>query len=1077
MILSNFIKPKWQHRNPSVRQLEIENIDDPTILNEVVHNDEATEVRRAALRKINDLNVLDQIAQHDKDNGLRELAEQRFKQLLCGQKSRDGQPLENRLAWLDKITNADWLAYVAVHGFEVELRKAAIEKVEREGLLGDIAINDPLYEVRLLAVEKLTQKSTLERVMKATRSSDKRISRRAREKRDELIEQLERPKRVRTECEDICGKLEALERHLSSEMSSFQEHQNVIEATNSLSKGNTELNRLRERWQTVIADIDTPYQTLFSQAKQAVMTVCVNFQRLIDAAIVREQAREPLRAAKQALCEQMEALLIDLKKRQRISGSDEEVFKQNVSTLQTQWGETQTIDDAQEEQKWQARFELISSTTQKQYQKLCTNHDIANQMDSICRKADALLNRAKAIKSEQLKNLQEQWDKLSQPEKSLPLFDELNARFDNILKAFQTRLQERKEQLAQTMRELKPLLKDMEAALERGELKNAAPLEQQARQLFDTIETLSTSPNKALEKRLQAGSAKINELRGWQRWGNKLEREKLCQQLEDLLNTDDPSEFAVLTEKAQTAWKRLGSSGYSRELWGRFNKRCQTLYQRYRESLCLQMENLSEHNDPEKTARVIRQAQATWRNLGSQGHSQEIWKRFNNACQIAYEPCKEFFNLKANERQQNFLEKQSLCERLETFTDNTDWENPDWKEVYRSVREIEKSWKSTGATDRRVKKTVQRRYQAAITVLETNLDEERQRNCHYRLHLVIQVEEIAHNLKEVVEALQSNTKLVETEINKAIEGVKKVQEQWQVTVSGTRSIEREFWQDFRGACDMVFNYRKQQQDAHKKELQAYIKSKIALCEQVEALTDLDAEAIKVAPTKVKQLKEEWKKIKKEDWKKITSLQKKAKATEAVEERFERACQRVEKQCWDQLATERRWQMDILRRKAAFCTEFEQTGTIARLQIPDDSDRIAAIQTAWAEFPNLEKPDTEAAIEQRFQQAVASTGGSPELNEKILKAKETLCVRMEILAGVESPPEGMPARLAYQVARLSAAMSNGEKESQNKLAEVEDIERHWYLSDAVYSEQKPRLEQRFSHAREEFYLQNKLMIND
>jgi len=90
----------------------------------------------------------------------------------------------------------------------------------------------------------------------------------------------------------------------------------------------------------------------------------------------------------------------------------------------------------------------------------------------------------------------------------------------------------------------------------------------------------------------------------------------------------------------------------------------------------------------------------------------------------------------------------------------------------------------------------------------------------------------------------------------------------------------------------------------------------------------------------------------------------------------------------------------------------------------------------------------------------------------LKAKETLCVRMEILAGVESPPEGMPARLAYQVARLSAAMSDGEKKSQNKLAEVEDIERHWYLSDAVYSEQTPRLEQRFSHAREEFYLQNK-----
>jgi len=77
-------------------------------------------------------------------------------------------------------------------------------------------------------------------------------------------------------------------------------------------------------------------------------------------------------------------------------------------------------------------------------------------------------------------------------------------------------------------------------------------------------------------------------------------------------------------------------------------------------------------------------------------------------------------------------------------------------------------------------------------------------------------------------------------INDAIKTIKKCQEQWQVTVPNSHRVEREFWNTFRYACDVVFNYRKQQQEAHKKELQVYMQAKMALCEQVEALAKGDA---------------------------------------------------------------------------------------------------------------------------------------------------------------------------------------------------------------------------------------------
>ena len=73
--------------------------------------------------------------------------------------------------------------------------------------------------------------------------------------------------------------------------------------------------------------------------------------------------------------------------------------------------------------------------------------------------------------------------------------------------------------------------------------------------------------------------------------------------------------------------------------------------------------------------------------------------------------------------------------------------------------------------------------------------------------------------------------------------------------------------------------------------------------------------------------------------------------------------------------------------------------------------------------------------------------------------------MEILAGVESPPEAAGERLAYQVDRLSAAMSRGLKEqSIEPQAEAEEIEQRWYLT-AAPSEQTQELEQRFQKARQ------------
>jgi hypothetical protein len=1087
MIFDNLIKPKWQHRDPEIRKSALETVSDPTILHEIAQYDSVAEVRKAALVKITALEIMTAIAQQDSEAEVRELATQQLKQLLCGQKDHSPN-LETRLAWLKHNSTAEVIAQVALQGQEPELRLTAVEQIDREGLLGDIAINDPANEVRLAAVEKLAQKSTLERVFKAVRNRDKRVSRRAKEKLDELLESLERPKRIRAECKAICGRLESLEQRLAADNSPLWQEIIIIEESKVWKQEQAEFKRLQERWQVIANEAEPEFQNCYTQRQQNVIAWFERYQHAQQAAQQREQALGPLRATKQGWCEQLEALLTDLNNCQRLLTEDQASIEQRIQALQTQWNNTPNLDEPAEDRYWQLRFDRANLALTKRIHKLQEYHHLATTLENICTEAETLLHQDVALKPELITELSQRWQQAVVANPANELLTALQNRFNNALNALTTCLQEQKQQREQITHELKPLLKDMEAALENGELKTAIPLEKQARQLFQTLDSLSITRHKALEKRLQNCTNKINQLRGWQRWGNKLERENLCQEIEDLLTMelDTADELLFLTEEKQAAWKRLGPAGYSQPLRERFYQACHALYHRYREQLCLQMENLATTDfHPEEIARLIRDIQTKWKQLGSQGHSQELWERFNQASQIAYTPCQVHFNNQAQEREQNFHNKQALCERLEKFIQETPWEQTtEWKKIYHWVREMEQAWRNIGTTDRKVKKTIQRRFQSAMQIIQLHLDEEQQRNCRYRLRLVGQVEQIIRQLQESI-TIQTNRvdisdtdikKIIDTKISEAIEQVKKIQEQWYVTVPGNRRVEREFWKVFRSNCDIVFDHRKQQQETLKQELQTYLDAKIQLCEQVEALAHLSGEAIKTAIGQMKKLKENWKNLHSERDKannNSTVWRKKLKAIEAIEERFDKACQQVDKRYHRQLASEHREQLDLLRLKAAFCVELEQSDTWVRLQVQLELSAIATIQSAWAQLPQLEDLHWETTIEQRFQQAcTAITTGEQSVDKTILSHKETLCIRMEIAAGIESPPNAAQARMAYQVARLSEAMSGGERKIVDKPIEAEEVERSWYLSDAAPAEQTLDLEQRFNRAWQAFYYRHR-----
>jgi len=80
-------------------------------------------------------------------------------------------------------------------------------------------------------------------------------------------------------------------------------------------------------------------------------------------------------------------------------------------------------------------------------------------------------------------------------------------------------------------------------------------------------------------------------------------------------------------------------------------------------------------------------------------------------------------------------------------------------------------------------------------------------------------------------------------------------------------------------------------------------------------------------------------------------------------------------------------------------------------------------------------------------------------------KQELCLQLEILAEIDSPPEFAKARLEYQVRRLSAAMAHQDRTAQDQdtMAASLALMRTYWLTGAVSPHESVPIEARFERA--------------
>lgn len=397
-------------------------------------------------------------------------------------------------------------------------------------------------------------------------------------------------------------------------------------------------------------------------------------------------------------------------------------------------------------------------------------------------------------------------------------------------------------------------------------------------------------------------------------------------------------------------------------------------------------------DDPEELAAEIRRLQADWKTLskGVAADTDADWQQFHEAAQKAYQPCREYFEALAQQRQQNLERRQALTARLVAFESGHDWERADWPLVARALRESRQEWRSHSPVERVAGRAAQEEFDAVVQRLQERLDGEYAKGVADRQALIARAQQA----------------LAGQDTRKAIEDIKQLQQRWKEAGLVPHKESEKLWAEFRLHCDAVFQRRQQEHEQYNASLEENRARAVALCEEVERVAALSgpelAEGVRQLPAK------------REAFDAVGELSS-AHARE-LQRRMERALERCaavvaserarnDQRSWRDLlevaAGVRAWRLAVAEGRGA--DELDVLRQTAE-------QRIGAVQ----QWPKGGQQAIRSALERPGIDDIAA-------NEAALRI---LCIRAEILAGKPTPAADHALRRDYQLKRLTESMGQG-----------------------------------------------------
>lgn len=410
-------------------------------------------------------------------------------------------------------------------------------------------------------------------------------------------------------------------------------------------------------------------------------------------------------------------------------------------------------------------------------------------------------------------------------------------------------------------------------------------------------------------------------------------------------------------------------------------------------ALITQMQGLiSSPLDPADVAEKIHALQDEWKSLsrGVQQDDEELWQEFQQASQLAFAPCKEYFDAQAQLRTANLEQRRELVTQLENYLAHYDWSAPVWRDVEQTLKVARQEWLSYWPVPRKAAEELQTQFDALMDQLYQKIKAHQRDNKTAKLQLIEQAQACA--------AID--------DLGRAIEQAKRLQAQWKTIGKTFAREDQQLWREFRKHCDAVFARRAEEIAAANQQRQAQVDQAEQLIAQVNQLDDqLGAEPADYAKIQstLDQLNSEF-----------TAVPLPKEKARELSEKFATALSKVQRK----IVTERNraaiqgWQ-DLF----SLSDRMRHYELAVLAKAGDLEQQRAALRQHLENLPALPEGGADI-LQQRFVQADQLCAQTQEQNQHALRM---LCIRAEILLDQESPAEDRNMRMNYLMQQLQQGL--------------------------------------------------------
>ena len=726
-LLEPFSKPRWQHRDPAVRLAAVEELDDETVLLEVLQTDEDAAVRARALARLRSGATLDRLVDGTPSwltvDLLRQARAQRLAQLL---------PDANALP----DCNDEQLLRIAALAEDGDLLESAIGHISNPQLRADLALGHPLARARLCAARSIDDLELLQTLMQQARHKDKAVFRHCRERLD-AQQAAERAAEER-----------------ASDLARLAEEAAALREAADAPDYRARFLGLQQRWDALREHASAEQQS----GVQADLDGCaVRVEKLSAARADEEEQRARAAEAEQSF----PALLAELAELQPTALASDEAaaaIEARLNSVEERWVAALRLARPEPEQTEACKAQLAQWRAALQIDRRL--HARRGELERLFEAA----GRVEPADYRAIQKLQQQAAKLA---RALPWPEALSAgtpaaiaRLHEQQALLEQRLLKLEEKEEKTLEKVQAAFETLRTELDTNHFRNA---DRALNRLRNLLRQLSPARQDHLQQELRPLLARLQEIHDWQGFAIEPKKQELVEAMKALAGSGaagDEVDVDVLAAKIkalQKEWKKLGplSPRKDQALWKAFSSAADEAWapckEAFEERVALRkqlyqqrMDLVAQLVDYEKkiawpdldapdpelpppdwsmVRKTLNTARKAFGEIGPVDRKQE--RKSHKALDKV---CGRIFAHLEKEYARNIERKQALVEEARALV-----ALDDLKQAIERAKAIQREWKDAGLTPQRVDRGLWKDFRAACDAVFARLGEEReQRNAGAR---------------------------------------------------------------------------------------------------------------------------------------------------------------------------------------------------------------------------------------------------------------------------------------------------------------------------------------------------------